>query len=114
MKTKILFLIFLSLNLWSQEPFKIEKKYFQYEKITNLECNIGSKIVFYSKSAFSGRISAQRSYSMIYKCFHNYLYFINLSTFTATPTLVPCKCEKNTMWVKDEGLLKISKEEDDN
>jgi len=113
MKNKIIFLIFLSLNLWSQEPFKIEKKYFQYEKITDFECNVRSRIVYSSKSSFSGIISTDKIYGMQYKCFHNYLYFISGATFTATPTLVPCRCEKNSMWIKEEGILKIDKNEND-
>jgi len=112
MKTKILFLIFLSLNLWGKELFKIEKKYFKYEKVTNFECNVRSKTVFYFKSTFSGRISTAEDYGMSYKCFHNRVYLISNSTFTATPTLVPCKCEKDTMWIKDEGTLKIDKKEE--
>ncbi len=112
MKTKILFLIILSLNLWSKELFKIEKKYFGYEKISNFECNIRSKIVFYFKNTFSEKISTAEDYGMTYKCFHNRVYLTSNSTLKTIPTFVPCKCEKNTMWIKDEGILEVDKEGD--
>ena len=110
MKIKIIFLIFLSLNLWSQEPFKIEKKYFQYEKISDFECNIESKIVYYYKNTFTGKISTNEIYDMNYKCFHHYIYIAPRNDYTLTPTPTPCKCEENSMWIKEEGILKINKE----
>ena len=109
MKIKILFLLFLSLNLYSQEPFKIEKEYINYEKYNKHNCSFGSKIIYYYKNKFWKKIDKSEYCDMVYLCYHGLIYFTPRGEYSYTQTPTHCRCEDKGVWIDREGFIKLKK-----
>jgi len=101
---KIIFSLFLSLSLYGMVPFKIEKKYYDYEKYNNYDCIIKSKLIYFYKNKFTGSISKNEYYDMTYRCYHTFIY-LKPGDYAYTSTTTPCRCEDNGLWIDNEGNL---------
>jgi len=109
MKIKILLLLFLSLSLYGEKPYKIEKVYGDYKKYSKNECRFKSKIIYYYKNNFFKKTEKFEYRDMLYICYHGLIYFSPMDTFVYTQTPTQCRCEDDKVWIRKEGYIEFEK-----